>query len=109
LLWGGLFRHFVVLQMSFIVNTVCHLWGSRPYDTPDRSRNNFVLGLIAFGDGWHNNHHAFPYSARHGFHWWQPDLTWYAIWLMERIGLAWDVKRPRLSARREFVREHTAA
>src|SRR5262245_29126643 len=108
-LWGGAFRHFIVLQMSFVVNTVCHLWGTRAYDTLDRSRNNFLLGLIAFGDGWHNNHHAFPYSARHGFHWWQPDLTWYAIRLMERIGLAWAVKRPRFSDRREGLTEHTAA
>jgi len=108
-LWGGLFRHFVVLQMSLVVNTVCHLWGTRPYDTPDQSHNNFLLGLIAFGDGWHNNHHAFPYSARHGFHWWQADLTWYGIWLMERVGLAWDVKRPRFSDRREILRKRTAS
>ena len=80
--------------MPHVVNTVCHLWGTRPYETHDHSRNNFVLGVLAMGDGWHNNHHAFPYSARHGFRWWQFDLTWYVIWLMERIGLAWDVKRP---------------
>jgi stearoyl-CoA desaturase (Delta-9 desaturase) len=93
---GGVLRHFVILQMPFVVNAVCHLWGSRPYDTPDQSRNNFVLGLIALGDGWHNNHHAFPSSARHGFHWWQPDLTWSVIRLMELLGLAWRVKRPPL-------------
>jgi stearoyl-CoA desaturase (delta-9 desaturase) len=108
-LWGGLFRHFVVLQMPYVVNTVCHLWGARPYDTSDHSRNNFVLGVLALGDGWHNNHHAFPYSARHGFYWWQPDFTWCVIRLMERIGLAWDVKRPRFSDRREALTEHTAA
>jgi stearoyl-CoA desaturase (Delta-9 desaturase) len=96
-LWGGLLRQFVVLQLPFLVNTVCHLWGTRPYDTADHSRNNFVLGVLALGDGWHNNHHAFPRSARHGFHWWQPDLTWCVIWLMERVGLAWDVKRPNLT------------
>jgi stearoyl-CoA desaturase (delta-9 desaturase) len=94
LLWGGLLRHFIALQVTFAVNSVGHLWGSRPYDTADRSRNSFVLGLVAFGDGWHNNHHAFPSSARHGFYWWQPDLTWSVIWLMERVGLAWDVRRP---------------
>jgi stearoyl-CoA desaturase (Delta-9 desaturase) len=101
-LWGGLLRHFVELQASFTVNSVCHLWGTRPYETADRSRNNFLLGLIAFGDGWHNNHHAFPDSARHGFHWWQPDFTWCVIWLMERVGLAWRVKQPRLTGRRQL-------
>jgi stearoyl-CoA desaturase (delta-9 desaturase) len=101
-LWGGLLRQFVVLQLPFLVNAVCHLWGTRPYDTDDQSRNNALLGLLAFGEGWHNNHHAFPYSARHGFRWWQVDLAWYVIWLMERVRLAWDVKRPRFSTRREF-------
>jgi stearoyl-CoA desaturase (delta-9 desaturase) len=95
-LWGGLWRHFIVFQMPLAVNTVCHLWGSRPYDTPDQSRNNFIFGVIALGDGWHNNHHAFPYSARHGLHWWQIDVTWYVIRMMELLGLAWDVKRPHV-------------
>jgi len=93
-LWGGALRHFAGLQGAFAVNSIGHLWGSRPYDTPDQSRNSFVLGLFALGDGWHNNHHAFPSSARHGFHWWQPDPTWGLIWLMERVGLAWRVRRP---------------
>ncbi len=108
-LWGGLFRHFVALQVTFSVNSVCHLWGTRPYDTADRSRNSFLLGLIALGDGWHNNHHAFPYSARHGFHWWQPDLTWYVIWLMERVGLAWGVKRPNPARYLELTRKQVEA
>src|SRR5262245_373217 len=95
-LWVGLLRHFVVLQIPFAVNAICHLWGSRPYDVADQSRNNFVLGVIALGDGWHNNHHAFPSSARHGFYWWQPDLTWWVIRFMELCGLAWRVRRPNL-------------
>ena len=93
---GGLLRHCVILQIPFTVNAVCHLWGSRPYDIPGDSRNNVLLGVIALGDGWHNNHHAFPRSARHGFHWWQPDLTWSVIRLMEVAGLAWRVRRPNL-------------
>jgi fatty-acid desaturase len=52
------------------------------------------VGLISLGEGWHNNHHAFPSSARHRFHWWQVDITWYVICLMERLGLAWDIKQP---------------
>jgi stearoyl-CoA desaturase (delta-9 desaturase) len=94
LLWGGMFRQFFGLQVAWAVNSFCHLWGNRPYATADASRNSFILGLIALGDGWHNNHHSFPSSARHGFYWWQPDLTWSVIWLMERLHVAWDVKRP---------------
>jgi stearoyl-CoA desaturase (delta-9 desaturase) len=96
LLWGGLFRNAVSEQVTSAVNSVCHVWGRRPYATGEHSRNNLLLGLFAFGEGWHNNHHAFPYSARHGFHWWQPDLTWNLVWLMERVGLVWNVKRPKL-------------
>jgi len=99
-LWGGLLRHFLGLQLSCMVNSICHLWGSRPYDTRDKSRNNFVIGLLAFGEGWHNNHHAFPSSARHGFHWWQPDLTWLLIWLLKRVGLAWRVQQPNFAEHR---------
>jgi stearoyl-CoA desaturase (Delta-9 desaturase) len=108
-LWGGLFRHFIVLNTQFLVNTVCHLWGSRPYETTDHSRNNFLVALVSLGEGWHNNHHAFPASARHGLRWWQFDLTWYVLWLMERLGLAWDVKRPRSICYREVVIERAAA
>jgi stearoyl-CoA desaturase (delta-9 desaturase) len=96
LLWGGLLRHAVGAQVTYAVNSVCHVWGHRPYATGEHSRNNFFLGLLALGEGWHNNHHAFPYSARHGFHWWQPDLTWNLVWVLERIGLVWSVKRPKL-------------
>jgi len=102
-LWAGLFRQFVVLQLTSSVNSLAHLWGTRPYDTLDGSRNNFLLGVLALGEGWHNNHHAFPSSARLGFHWWQPDLTWGVIWLMERAGLAWRVRRPDPARMREAV------
>jgi stearoyl-CoA desaturase (Delta-9 desaturase) len=108
-LWGGLLRHFLMLQALFAISAVCHLWGTRPYDTVDRSHNNFILGVIGFGEGWHNNHHAFPSSARHGFQWWQVDLAWYVIWLMERFGLAWQVKRPKLVGRSRTNPRETAA
>jgi stearoyl-CoA desaturase (Delta-9 desaturase) len=94
LLWGGMFRQLLGLQVAWTISSFCHLWGDRPYATADHSRNSFVLGLLALGEGWHNNHHAFPSSARHGFYWWQPDLTWNVIWLMERVGLVGKVKRP---------------
>ena len=95
-LWGGLLRHVVCTQTTHAVNSICHVWGSRAYATGEHSRNNFLVAILALGEGWHNNHHAFPYSARHGFRWWQPDLTWNLVWLMERFGLVWKVKRPKL-------------
>ncbi len=96
LLWGGVLRHALNQHTTYLINSVGHLWGSRPYDTGEHSRNNLLLGLLALGEGWHNNHHAHPYSARHGFYWWQSDLTWTVLWLMERVGLVWNVKRPKL-------------
>jgi stearoyl-CoA desaturase (delta-9 desaturase) len=80
---------------------VCHTFGKREFETNDQSRNEWVVGLLAFGEGWHNNHHAFPRSAFHGLHWWQFDLSGYFIWTLERLGLVQDVYRvtPALQAR----------
>ena len=94
LLWGGLARIFVVHHVTWCVNSVCHLWGSRPFPLRDQSRNNFVFGLLALGEGWHNNHHAFPTSARHGFRWWQVDASYWFIRVLAAVGLAWDVELP---------------
>ena len=95
-LWGGPLRHAITQQATYAVNSLCHVWGSRPYETGDHSRNNMLVGLLSLGEGWHNNHHACPSSARHGFRWWQPDATWCLIWLLERVGLVWKVRRPWL-------------
>jgi stearoyl-CoA desaturase (delta-9 desaturase) len=95
-LWGGLLRHAINHQGSFLINSLGHVWGTRAFDTGDQSRNNLLLGVLTMGEGWHNNHHAHPYSARHGFRWWQTDSTWCLVWLLERLGLAWNVKRPKL-------------
>lgn len=95
-LWGGLLRHALTQQTTYAVNSITHIWGSRPYSTGDESRNNLFIGVLALGEGWHNNHHAFPYSARHGLRWWQLDATWCVIWCMERVGLAWRVRRPKV-------------
>ena len=70
------------------------MWGSRPFKTRDESRNNSIFGILAFGEGWHNNHHAFPTSARHGFHWWQLDMSYVAICVMKWLGLVWHVRVP---------------
>lgn len=93
-LWGGLVRLFVSLHATASVNSVAHMFGSRDYDTGDSSRNNMWLSLISGGETWHNNHHAFPSSAKFGLKWWQIDLGYYSIALMKYFGLAWDVKTP---------------
>jgi len=94
MLWGGFIRIFFVHQTTWAINSVCHLFGSAPYDTKDDSKNNFVCALLTFGEGWHNNHHAFPTSARHGLSWWQLDIVYLIIRLMEKGRLAWNVKLP---------------
>ena len=71
LLWGGAVRMFLTHHITWSVNSVCHTFGRRPFRTKDASRNNWIVGLLAFGEGWHNNHHAFPRSAFHGMEWWQ--------------------------------------
>ena len=93
LLWGGLVRMFLTHHVTWSVNSVCHTFGKRPYETNDASRNEWVVGLLAFGEGWHNNHHAFPRSAIHGLRWWQFDLSGILIVTLERLGLATDVYR----------------
>lgn len=93
-LWGGLVRVFLVHHVTWSINSVCHLWGSRPFKTSDESRNNVICGVLAFGEGWHNNHHAFPTSARHGLRWWQLDLSYVIICVMKWLGLAWRIRVP---------------
>jgi stearoyl-CoA desaturase (delta-9 desaturase) len=110
LLWGGLVRMFLTHHVTWSVNSVCHTFGKRPFETPDQSRNEWIVGLLAFGEGWHNNHHAFPRSAFHGLRWWQLDFSGYLIWLFERLGLATEVYRvPETLLAREAARRTSAA
>ena len=94
LLWGGLVRLFFVHHSTWSINSICHLFGSSPFKTEDQSRNNLVCAVLTFGEGWHNNHHAFPTSARHGLRWWQFDPTYYTIKAMKWVHLAWDIRLP---------------
>jgi len=94
LIWGGLVRIFFVHHVTWSINSVCHLWGRQPYPSHDESRNNFVFGVLALGEGWHNNHHAFPASARHGLKWWEIDLSYWIIRGLALLGLAWNVRVP---------------
>jgi stearoyl-CoA desaturase (Delta-9 desaturase) len=98
LVWGGLVRVFLVHHVTWSVNSAGHLWGTRPFKSDDHSRNNLLLGVLALGEGWHNSHHAFPTSARHGLRWWQPDASYYLIRLLALLGLAWNVKLPSAEA-----------
>jgi stearoyl-CoA desaturase (delta-9 desaturase) len=93
LLWGGFARMVLSTCASGAVNAICHTHGHRVFATPDRSANSLWLALPTMGDSWHNNHHAFPNSARHGLTWWQLDPGYWLIRLLELVGLAWDVKR----------------
>ncbi len=97
-LWGGLVRIFFVHHVTWSINSVCHFWGAQPFKGDDESRNNVVFGVLAMGEGWHNNHHAFPTSARHGLWWWQIDMTYVFIRCLEFVGLAWKVKTPDAQA-----------
>lgn len=94
LLWGGLVRVFFVHHVTWSVNSICHLWGSQPYKCHDHSKNNLLIAILALGEGWHNNHHAFPTSARHGLKWWQFDASYLIIRLLSWVGLAWNIKLP---------------
>lgn len=96
-LWGGLVRMFLSHHITWSVNSICHTFGRRPFDTGDRSTNQWLVGLLALGEGWHNNHHAFPRSAFHGLRWWQIDMSAYLIVGLERLGLVWNVYRVPLT------------
>ncbi len=95
LVWGLFLRLVYVLHITWAVNSASHMWGYRNYETKDDSRNLWWVGLLAFGEGWHNNHHAYPAQAAHGHRWWEFDITYVAIRAMEKVGLAWKVVRGR--------------
>jgi stearoyl-CoA desaturase (Delta-9 desaturase) len=92
-LWGGLVRIFMLHHVTWSINSICHFYGRRPFQTTDYSTNNWLLSLVSFGESWHNNHHAFPTSAVHGLGKWQIDLSAWVIAAFERLGLARNVKR----------------
>jgi len=92
--WGGLIRIFLLHHVTWSINSICHFYGTRPFESRDEARNNLVMALLAFGEGWHNAHHAFPASARHGLRWWEIDFAWITIRLMKLVGLVKSVKLP---------------
>jgi stearoyl-CoA desaturase (delta-9 desaturase) len=92
LLWGGLARIFAVQQVTWSINSLGHLFGARDWATRDDSRNNPLVALLALGEGWHNNHHAAPTSAAHGWRWWQLDVSFGLVRILRRLGLASQVR-----------------
>ena len=97
LVWGVFVRTVAVWHITWSINSVTHLWGYRSFETHDDSRNNWLVGLVSNGEGWHNNHHADPRCAAHGQRWWELDVSYLTIWALERIGLASDLIKPRCS------------
>ena len=93
LTWGIFLRTVLGLHGTWLVNSATHMWGSRRFQTRDNSKNSFWVALLSFGEGWHNNHHAHPRSARHGLAWYEFDPNWYGISLLRMLGLAWDIQQ----------------
>jgi fatty-acid desaturase len=91
LLWGSCMRLVCVMHSTWFVNSASHMWGYRNYETTDQSRNSWWVALLTYGEGWHNNHHAYPRMAKHGHKWWEYDITFATIRMMRFLGLAWDV------------------
>ena len=94
LVWGYFVSTVLLWHGSFAINSLAHLWGTRRYATSDDSRNNLFLALLTTGEGWHNNHHHYQSSANQGFRWWEIDVTFYVLRMLEALGLVWDLRRP---------------
>ena len=109
LVWGLFVRLIGVLHATWMVNSASHMWGYKNYETTDDSRNNWLVAIVAYGEGWHNNHHAYPRMAKHGHKWWEFDITWQAIRFLRATGLVWDVVDYRNAAEKKARDEAASA
>ena len=100
LVWGFFVSTVVLFHATVTINSLAHRFGTRRFATRDNSRNNWLLAVLTFGEGWHNNHHHFPGSARQGFRWWEVDLTYYVLRALAFCGLVWDLKPVPVGLRR---------
>ncbi len=107
-LWGVFARVVFGWHMTWLVNSATHLWGTRRFETRDDSTNNGLIAAVTFGEGWHNNHHAQPSSARHGLAWYEVDVNWITIWLLEKVGLATDIRAYKLERNKPVELERAA-
>jgi len=98
LLWGFMVSTVLLWHGSFAINSLTHMFGSRRYATKDCSRNNWLLAILTTGEGWHNNHHHYPSAANQGFFWWEVDLTYGVLRVLQALGLVWDLQRPPAAA-----------
>ncbi|MED7787455.1 acyl-CoA desaturase [Francisella sp. 19X1-34] len=96
--WGGILSTVLLYHTTFSVNSICHIFGSRDYQTTDNSRNNWLIALITFGEGWHNNHHKFAYSVRNNLKFWQLDMTYMILYVLKKFRVVWDFKQPKKTA-----------
>lgn len=92
LVWGYFISTVALIHVTLTINSLAHVWGRRRYATSDDSRNNWFLALLTLGEGWHNNHHHFPGSARQGFYWWEIDISYYVLRMMSWVGLVQELK-----------------
>jgi stearoyl-CoA desaturase (Delta-9 desaturase) len=99
LVWGFVVSTIALYHATFCVNSLAHVWGSRRYATRDHSRNNLLIAIFTLGEGWHNNHHHFPGSAKQGFYWWEIDFTYYGLKVLEAMGLIWNLKQVPVDVR----------
>jgi stearoyl-CoA desaturase (delta-9 desaturase) len=100
LVWGFFVSTVLCYHATFMVNSLCHVFGRRRFATRDASRNNLLVALLTLGEGWHNNHHHYQSSANQGFFWWEVDVSYYLIRLLSWVGLVWDVRTPPRARRR---------
>lgn len=94
LVWGFLISTVLLYHGVFAVNSICHIFGSKRYETKDESRNNLLVAILTLGEGWHNNHHYYQSSANQGFFWWEIDISYYIIRMLGWVGLVWDIRTP---------------
>ena len=94
LAWGFFLSTILVYHVTFMVNSVCHLLGKRRFATDDDSRNNWLVALLTFGEGWHNNHHHYPSAARQGFRWYEIDISYATLKFLSWFGIVWDLRQP---------------
>jgi stearoyl-CoA desaturase (delta-9 desaturase) len=93
MVYGAFVSTVLLYHGTFTINSLCHVWGKRVYATTDQSRNNLWLALITMGEGWHNNHHYYMTSANQGFRWYEIDMSYRILWVLEKLGIVWDVRR----------------